>query len=115
MARNFSVSEEVKNMSNKQSNSVCAICGRPYYCCNDSLAAKSFTPWKKIVDSMEHYKIFMALMSYTNQSIDKKQAADELKSCDLSGIEGFPENIRAAIDEILDAPRSANISKGGQP
>ena len=88
-------------MADKKVNSTCAICGKPYYCCNGSIAAKSFTPWKKIVDSVEHYKIFMTLMSYTNKAISKEQAAKELSNCDLAGSDAFLDNIREAINEIL--------------
>lgn len=87
----------------KTPNSVCAICGKPYYCCNDCKSTKSFTPWRRVTDTMEHYKIFLILKDYTNQAISKQDASEMLQRCNLAGLDTFKEDIRAAIIEIMPA------------
>lgn len=98
-------------MANKP-NSICAICGKEYYCCNDSMTAKSFTPWKKIVDKPEHYKIFTVLQDYTNEIITKEEAVRKLNNCDLNDKGTFKEDIRKVIDDILNEQKTVKIDKG---
>lgn len=81
-------------------NSTCCICGNDYYCCQDNQEIKSFTPWKRITCSLEHYKIFLILRDYTNQMISKEVAKEKLSKCNLSDVKHFAENIRYTINEI---------------
>lgn len=80
-------------------NSKCSICGKPYRRCND--CSKSTHQWLSIVDSAEHYKIFMVLSDYNKGRISKNEARELLTRCDISGMEDFEENIKSAMKEIL--------------
>lgn len=81
-------------------NSICDICGKPYRVCNSCTDIKSFTPWRTITDTMDHYKIFLVLSNYTNTK-DKVRAKQELETCDLSELETFRPEIKAVIKEIM--------------
>lgn len=83
-----------------QHNTTCSICGAPYRICNSCLQNKSFQSWRTIADTIDHYKIFMALHGYT-LSGDRETARQELQHCDLSGIDGFKPEIKAAVQEIM--------------
>ncbi len=87
-------------MSNKKINAHCAICGAGYHICNTCQQQKSFKSWRVVTDTVEHYKIYMAVHGYT-LSQDKETAKRELEKCDLSGLEDFNPPIRAVIQEIL--------------
>lgn len=82
-----------------ETNAICSICGRPYHVCSSCLAQKSFKPWRTITDSIEHYKIYMALHGYTLTK-DKANAKMELQNCDLSDLDTFKPQIQSAIKEI---------------
>lgn len=84
----------------EQNNAVCSICGNSYRICNSCVKHKNIRSWRTVVDSMEHYKIYLAIHGYT-LSGNKEKARKELKNCDLSGSENFNPEIRAAIKEIL--------------
>ncbi len=87
-------------MSDKKINAHCDICGAGYHICNTCLQQKSFKSWRVVTDTVEHYKIYMAVHGYT-LSQDKETAKRELEKCDLSGLEDFNPPIRAVIQEIL--------------
>ena len=82
-------------------NAKCDICGKQYYTCNLCSEVKSFTPWKIITDTLEHYEIFLVLSEYSSTK-NKEKAKQELQKCDLTGFKSFNENIKAAINEIMD-------------
>ena len=81
-------------------NATCDICGKPYRVCNSCKEVKSFTPWRTVTDTMQHYFIFLALSEYTKTK-DKEKAKEELSKYDLSELDTFNENIKSAIKEIM--------------
>lgn len=81
-------------------NATCDICGKPYRVCNSCKEVKSFTPWRTVTDTMQHYLIFLALSEYTKTK-DKEKAKEELSKCDLSELDTFNENIKTVIREIM--------------
>lgn len=85
----------------EQNNHKCDICGNEYYFCPDCGNAKSFTPWRTIADSVEHYKIFLILRDYTNKYIDITEAKRLLSMRDLNGLDNFRLEIKNVINDIL--------------
>lgn len=82
-----------------QNNAICSICGKGYRVCRSCLEQKSFRPWRSVTDTLEHYKIYLAIHGYTISG-NKEQAKEELQNCDLSGLETFRPEIKAAIQKI---------------
>ena len=87
-------------MENNTINAHCAICGNGYHVCNSCLVQTTFKPWRAVTDTMEHYKIYLAIHAYT-LSKDKETAREELKQCDLSELETFKPEIKSMIQNIL--------------
>lgn len=81
-------------------NATCAICGKKYHVCLSCQQERSFKPWRTVVDTTDHYKIYMAVHGYTVTK-DKEMARKELSVCDLSELDTFSDNIKKAINEIL--------------
>ena len=81
-------------------NATCAICGKPYKICRTCQELKSFTPWRTVTDTLQHYAIFLALSEYTKTK-DKEKAKEELSKCDLSELDTFNENIKSVIKGII--------------
>lgn len=65
--------------------------------CQDS----KINPWRSIVDSVEHYKIFIIIRDYENGYIDKNEANRLLNQRDLIGLENFVPEIKIIINDIL--------------
>ena len=45
----------------KEINHWCVVCGKGYHACDSCNEIKSFTPWRSLTDSIEHFKIFTVL------------------------------------------------------
>ena len=85
---------------NNYINAHCKICGTGYHVCNSCMEQQSFKPWRSITDSIEHYKIYLAIHGYTITK-DKLMAKEELEKCDLSGCDNFIPEIKSVIQEIM--------------
>lgn len=81
-------------------NAYCDICGKGYHLCRTCQDVTSFTPWRVITDTAEHYKIFLILSEYTKTK-DKNATKEALSLCDLSELESFRESIKKTIKEIM--------------
>jgi len=102
-------------MAENNINAYCSVCGKGYHICNSCLEQKSLKPWRTITDTIEHYKIYMAIHGYT-LSKNKEIAKQELQNCDLSGLENFNPEIKAVIKEIMTEPKRAKpASKKEKP
>lgn len=87
----------------------CTICNKEYEVCNACLEQKTFKPWRIVTDTIEHYKIYLAIHGYTI-SKDKDRAKEELQSCDLSGIDNFKPEIKSIIEEIMSEPKKVKMT-----
>lgn len=98
-------------MAENNINAYCSICGQGYHICSSCLEQKTFKPWKTVVDSIEHYKIYLAIHGYTI-SKDKKKAKAELQVCNLSDSENFKPEIKDIIKEIMmESKKTRTVSK----
>lgn len=87
-------------MSEQNINAHCDICGMGYHLCKTCQDIETFKPWRTVVDSLEHYKIYLAIHNYTI-SKDKEKARLELEKCNLTGLENFNSEIKKVIKEIM--------------
>ncbi len=97
-------------MANNNINAYCSICGKGYKMCNSCVEQKSIKPWRTVTDTIEHYKIYLAIHGYT-VSKDKESAKKELEQCNLSELESFNSEIKSVIKEIMAEPRKNFVSK----
>jgi hypothetical protein len=91
-------------------NATCSICGERYRLCLSCQDSK-LNPWRSIVDSIEHYKIFIIIRDYENGYISKEEANEQLIQRDLTGSENFVPEIKAKIEEIMAVANKVNKSK----
>ena len=91
-------------------NATCDVCGKKYHVCLSCQQEKAFKPWRTVVDTTDHYKIYMAVHGYTVTK-DKEMAKKELSVCDLSELDSFSDNIKKAINEILSEDKTVTEVK----
>lgn len=82
-------------------NHWCVVCGKGYHACDSCNEVKTFTPWRSLTDTLEHYKLFMVLKDYNNKLISKAEAQMMLSSMNLSGKENFKEGAKKVLNEIF--------------
>ena len=82
-------------------NAKCEICGKMYHMCASCADFLTFKPWRSVVDSIEHFKIYSVLSDYTNKYISKETAKQELEKCNITDYKTFEPHVVKTIDEIL--------------
>ena len=81
-------------------NHWCVLCGIGYYACDTCNNVKTFTPWRTLTDTIEHFKIFAILRDYNNKIIDRKTAQELLKNLDLSDKENYKDSVKKVLLDI---------------
>lgn len=84
----------------KEINHWCVLCGIGYHACDTCNKEKTFTPWRTLTDTIEHYKIFTVLKDYNNKLIDREKAKELLSGLDLSGKENYKESAKKVLADI---------------
>lgn len=84
----------------KEINHWCVLCGTGYHACDSCSKEKTFTPWRTLTDTIEHYKIFTVLKDYNNKMIDRAKAKELLSGLDLSGKENYKESAKKVLADI---------------
>lgn len=96
-------------MSKKNLNHKCIICGEEYHSCDTCERIKSFTPWRSICDTFNHYSIYLTIKSFEAGFITKDEAQDELKRLGVtrSSYGDWTNGAKIRLDEIF-----APVKKG---
>ena len=84
-----------------KNNSICAICGKPYYTCNSCNDFRRLYPWKMFTDTSEHYKIYQIIHGYSIGVYNKEETKEKLQNVNLSDLETLIESIKNIIYDIL--------------
>ena len=65
----------------------CRVCGKEYDGCATCQHVHSYSAWRNLVDSIDHYKIFCIVRDYANKDLTKEQAKARLSKLDTTGYE----------------------------
>lgn len=95
-------------MADNNINAYCAICNKGYHICNTCKNQNVFKPWRTVTDTVDHYKIYLAIHGYTVTK-NKELARKELTNCDLFGLESFNPEIKSVINEIMAEPEKQKV------
>lgn len=82
----------------------CTVCGREYDACPTCLKVKSYSAWRNIACSEEHYKIFNIVSYYAHGDITKEVAKEKLSGIDISGHESWNTISGKLLTEISAEP-----------
>lgn len=83
-------------------NANCMICGKGYYMCLSCKDMVRLRPWQLHTDTSEHYKIYQILHGHTTGVYSDKEAKEKLQLVDLSDVDTFRPEVKAAIHKIMD-------------
>lgn len=82
-------------------NKQCIICGKMYSYCPSCHHDKNKPSWYAIFDGDNCYEIYNICTAYRDEKIDKKNAFEKIKKCDLSKLDDFAESTKAQIKDIM--------------
>lgn len=86
----------------EQINATCTVCGKGYHMCLSCKDKMKLSPWKMYTDSTEHYKIHQIMHGFSTNLYTEDEVRMKLKNVDLSDLETFKPNVKAAIKNILN-------------
>lgn len=88
---------------NRELNHTCIVCGEKYHFCDSCKDIASFTPWRTICDTAQHYQIFMIIKDYQTQNITSQEALQKLKMLHITRkeIPTFKPSTQAVLNEIF--------------
>lgn len=86
-------------MSN-QETATCVICGKKYKVCLSCKDQIKLKPWRSIADTIDCYKIFLAVTQYNNGYISKDEAKKQLETIKFNKND-LSESVRNKINEIM--------------
>ena len=87
----------------KDLNHECIICGVKYHHCDSCNQMSTFTPWRVICDTSEHYQTFMVIKDYQSNIITKDEAKEQLDiiGVTVNDIESFKDSVKDILHDIL--------------
>lgn len=82
-------------------NHWCILCGKGYHACDSCNEIKTYSPWRTLTDTIEHFKIFIVLKDFHNKIISKEEAKAKLSEYDLSEKDSFKDSAKNVLNEIF--------------
>lgn len=94
-------------------NHKCIVCSTLYHHCDDCGKMKSFTPWRAICDTQEHYQAYLLFIELEHDSVSKSDAKEILNriGIGLNEIQNFVPVIKNMFEEILTDKQKRNTYK----
>lgn len=97
----------------KELNHKCIICGEMYHACDNCNNIRSYTPWRRICDTFNHYQVYMAIRTYQEgldsiENIQKDLADIGVKK---GSYDDWEPGAKAILDEIFSKSVKKQTSK----
>ena len=92
-------------MSQKQKYThKCIVCGLEYRSCDNCQRIKSYTPWRALCDSWDHYQIYLLIRTFQENLDSKENIQAQLEKLGVTpgSYSDWPEGTQRLLDEIFD-------------
>lgn len=85
----------------------CIICGQPYDACHFCEEVTTYTPWRRVCDSFDHYMIYMTIKSYESGITSKEDAKAELEKFGVTYANAgrFVPSVAEKLRNLLREPK----------
>lgn len=81
----------------------CIICGTMYHACDTCQKVKTYTPWRILCDTQEHYQVLLALKSFESGILTREEAAADImkRGVTKDSYSNWPEGTKRKLDEVF--------------
>lgn len=88
----------------KQLNHKCIVCGKLYHSCDSCENIKTYSPWRTVTDTFNHYQIYVTIKSLDSNIISQEEALQELRGLGVteSSYKDWPEGTQRKLDAIFE-------------
>lgn len=85
----------------------CIVCGTMYHACDTCQKIKTYTPWRTLCDTQEHYQVLLAMKSYESGFLTREEAAADImkRGVKKGDYDNWPEGAKRKLDEIFAEPK----------
>lgn len=85
----------------------CIICGTMYHACDTCQKIKTYTPWRTLCDTQEHYQVLLDIRSYDSGILTREEAAADImkRGVKRGCYDEWPDATKRKLDEILAEPK----------
>ena len=85
----------------------CIICGTRYHSCDTCERIRTYTPWRTICDSFNHYEVYLALRAYEEGFDTKEQVRANLISLGVTKdtYRDWPTLTKQKLEKIFAEPK----------
>lgn len=90
----------------------CIICGTLYHACDTCQKVKTYTPWRTLCDTQEHYQVLLALKSFESGILTREEAAADIRKRGVTKgtYSNWPEGTKRKLDEIFIEPKRKKVA-----
>ena len=91
----------------------CIICGTRYHSCDTCERIRTYTPWRSICDSFEHYKVYLALRAYDEGFNSKEETKEALENLGVKKgtYSDWQPKVAEKLDKIFAEPKRSKKVK----
>ncbi|MGF6375116.1 hypothetical protein M2140_000150 [Clostridiales Family XIII bacterium PM5-7] len=81
----------------------CVICGTMYHSCDNCQQIKTYTPWRSLCDTFDHYQVWLSIRSYQDglDSLEETIANLERAGVNKKSYADWPQGVKDILDGIF--------------
>lgn len=85
----------------------CIVCGTMYHACDNCQQIKTYTPWRALCDSWEHYQIYLLIRTFQEGMDTKENLQAQLRKLGVErgSYTDWPEGTQKLLNQIFDTPK----------
>lgn len=95
-------------------NHKCIVCGTAYHSCDSCQQIKTYTPWRTLCDSWEHYRIYLLIRTFQEGLDTTENIQSQLKKLGVTRATyvNWPDGTKKLLNQIFaiskETPKTAD-------
>ena len=87
----------------------CIVCGTMYHACDNCQQIKTYTPWRALCDSWDHYQIYLLIRTFQEGLDTKENLQAQLRKLGVErgSYADWPEGTQRLLNQIFYTPKKA--------
>lgn len=84
-------------------NHKCIVCGTAYHSCDSCRQIKTYTPWRTLCDSWEHYRIYLLIRTFQEGLDTAENIQNQLKKLGVTRATyaNWPDGTKRLLNQIF--------------
>ena len=95
-------------MASKVLDHKCIICGTAYHACDSCREITTYTPWRMLCDTFDHYQVYLTIREWQEGWLTKNEAKKKLKVLGITSpaiYHNWPDGTKGLLDSIFESTK----------